>query len=515
MYLTSSNTLNSAITNSLSLSTAESPTTFTLRSSHTRVHTRVQSFSEMPLNSLCCLRTISFGLCSSSPQLPTFGGRKVSSKVSMIGGLSRVGFGCYRVERGVREHEEALAAALKEGVNVIDTSANYADGAAEELVGDVLRQELVDRTKVHVISKFGYIQGQNLRRQYDEGLVFPETVDCGKYMKHCVHSDFMRDQLTRSLDRLGLTYLDAFLLHNPEYFITRSVELATEIVDTKFVSTLRSAMLLRISGVFEALEKEVQMTGRIKAYGISSNSFSVKADDERFLPYEGLVDLAKAAAVKVSGRPECPSSFKLLQFPGNLVETEGLEHCGKWAAEHGLAVLINRPLNAFNDLGSWRLAEYEDCSNEFKRKTELLLNRLRDVQGGSESLISAVNSLVTDLIPQMRSAVEWDSYNGRVIVPVLSRAMDKDRSDLRKQPELLSHLEDWRATVGSVVKFQSGVNARKEMQNRFGYSIPDCESLQSFALKHLFNSPGVACVLVGARKRRYVADVLQISNDAF
>eukprot|EP00922_Rhytidocystis_sp_ex-Travisia-forbesii_P052510 GHVS01077882.1.p1 GENE.GHVS01077882.1~~GHVS01077882.1.p1 ORF type:complete len:504 (+),score=73.89 GHVS01077882.1:32-1543(+) len=469
------------------------------------------------LSSYCQVSTYRSGVCSWWEAPPPDKVKQTeTSEVGMFaeGQLSRVGFGCYRVERGVKEHEDALVAALKGGVNLIDASANYGDGAAEELIGDVLRRGIVDRSKVHVVSKFGYIQGQNLRRQMEEGLVFPETVDCGKCMKHCVHSEFMRDQLTRSLDRLGLTYLDVFLLHNPEYYITRNVELATETVDMECVEGFQRDMLLRISTVFEALEDEVQKTGRIKAYGISSNSFSLAPEDERFLPYEGLVEIGKAAAVKVSGNSDTASSFKVLQLPGNLVETEGLQHCVKWAANHGLAVLVNRPLNAFNEHGSWRLADYEDCLDDFKQKTESLLSILGDDRGESEQLLSAVKSLAGELIPQMHSAVEWDSYNRRVIIPVLSGAIDKDRRDLRQQPELLRHLEDWRGMVKSVVKYQSGLKSRKEMISRFGYSIPDSQTLQHFALNYLINAPGVSCVLVGARKPQYVADVLQITKIA-
>jgi hypothetical protein len=81
--------------------------------------------------------------------------------------VSQVGFGCYRVEKGIESHEIALRHALLNGINLIDTSANYGDGRSEELVGQVL-QELVDgnqltRKSVVVVSKAGYLQGQNLQ----------------------------------------------------------------------------------------------------------------------------------------------------------------------------------------------------------------------------------------------------------------------------------------------------------------------------------------------------------------
>ncbi len=52
--------------------------------------------------------------------------------------VSRAGFGGYRITTGVGEHARALQHALASGINLIDTSANYADGGSEELVGRVL-----------------------------------------------------------------------------------------------------------------------------------------------------------------------------------------------------------------------------------------------------------------------------------------------------------------------------------------------------------------------------------------
>ena len=43
---------------------------------------------------------------------------------------------------------------------------------------------------------------------------------------HCIHPDWLADQLTRSLDRLGLETLDLLLLHNPEYFLADAAKSA-------------------------------------------------------------------------------------------------------------------------------------------------------------------------------------------------------------------------------------------------------------------------------------------------
>ena len=98
-----------------------------------------------------------------------------------------LGFGCYRVVDGNSEHEAAMRAYLAHGGNLIDTSANYGDGASEELVGRVLRG--ISRDRVIVVTKGGYIQGRNmaLARQRN----FPEVVEYGQGIWHSIHPEFL------------------------------------------------------------------------------------------------------------------------------------------------------------------------------------------------------------------------------------------------------------------------------------------------------------------------------------
>ncbi|HED11814.1 MAG TPA: aldo/keto reductase, partial [Caldithrix abyssi] len=140
--------------------------------------------------------------------------------------VSPLGFGSYRVHINIEEHRKALAHALRNGVNLIDTSANYTDGGSEMLIGSVLR-ELTEsgelrREEVVIISKAGYIQGQNLSRLQQRrpgGDAFPEIIHYQQGLDHCIHPDFLEEQLTLSLERLQCDTIDYFLLHNPEYFL--------------------------------------------------------------------------------------------------------------------------------------------------------------------------------------------------------------------------------------------------------------------------------------------------------
>src|SRR5258705_6558956 len=86
----------------------------------------------------------------------------------------------------------------------------------------MIRSGRVAREEVVVVSKIGYVQGQNMdlaQRREAEGKPFPEMVKISEWCWHCVHPEFLEDQLDRSLSRLRLERLDACLLHNPEYFL--------------------------------------------------------------------------------------------------------------------------------------------------------------------------------------------------------------------------------------------------------------------------------------------------------
>jgi len=100
---------------------------------------------------------------------------------------SRLGFGTYRVDTRDIEHRDALKKALREGVNLIDTSTNYMDGDSERLVGSVLGElikngELI-REEVIIVSKIGYVQGDNLKQAEAReriGRPYPDMSNMGK-----------------------------------------------------------------------------------------------------------------------------------------------------------------------------------------------------------------------------------------------------------------------------------------------------------------------------------------------
>src|SRR5690606_41954787 len=118
------------------------------------------------------------------------------------------GFGCYRIDHRVAEHYETLTKAIRSGITLIDTSANYSDGGSEVLVGNVLTEMLengdIKREDLTIVTKVGYIQGQNYKnavKRRDNDNPFPEVVEYDEGLWHCIHPEFLEDQLKHQLTR--------------------------------------------------------------------------------------------------------------------------------------------------------------------------------------------------------------------------------------------------------------------------------------------------------------------------
>ena len=270
---------------------------------------------------------------------------------------SQVGFGCYRLDLSVVEHAKSLGKSLLSGINLIDTSSNYGDGGSEELVGTVLQNLVsskdISRESVVVVSKGGYIQGQNYQLSQErkgQGKPFKELVLYGDGLEHCIHPEFLEDQLTRSLGRLKLGALDFYLLHNPEYYLSWASKTGVSL------EKARQEYYSRIKQAFEHLENEVER-GRIRLYGISSNTFPSPAADPEFTSLEQVWEIAQSLS--------SDHHFRLIQLPMNLLETGGITEKNQakgqsvleFARDKNLAVLINRPLNAIAQNRLLRLAE--------------------------------------------------------------------------------------------------------------------------------------------------------------
>ncbi|SDG00082.1 aldo/keto reductase [Halorientalis regularis] len=118
--------------------------------------------------------------------------------------VSEVGFGAWVVGTdwwGDRSREQAVDMvqhALDRGINFFDTGDVYGHGDSEELVGEALSEH---REEVTVSTKVGYDFYNNPQAGHGE---LPKRVD----------PEWIRTALDRSLDRLGMDYVDVLMLHN-------------------------------------------------------------------------------------------------------------------------------------------------------------------------------------------------------------------------------------------------------------------------------------------------------------
>ena len=289
--------------------------------------------------------------------------------------VSACGFGCYRVDYRVMEHFEAMQYALENGINLIDTSSNYSDGGSEILIGKVLKKMIEEkdvpkqefgnkgatREGIIIVTKGGYIQGKNYetaQKRKDEGNPYPEVVEYARGLWHSIHPEFLKDQISLSLERMQLETIDVYLLHNPEYFLDSPA------VKDLNPDELRNEYYRRIKNAFEYLETEVD-SGRISCYGISSNSFVKESDDPTFTSLED--------CIKTANEIRTDNHFWVIQFPLNLYETGAVtvknqardtKTLIQYAGQHDMGVLVNRPLNAITHRNLFRLADF-DVKNEY------------------------------------------------------------------------------------------------------------------------------------------------------
>jgi uncharacterized protein len=443
---------------------------------------------------------------------------------------STLGFGSYRIDEGIEDHETALRTALAQGCNLIDTSTNYSDGGSESLIGKVLAS--VDREEVIVVSKVGYVQGQNLElatEKESKGDPFPDMVKFREDCWHCLHPTFIEDQLTRSLERLQLDSLDVYLLHNPEYFFTLAAE--KRISD---LEGLRKDFYARIRLALQQLEKEVQ-AGRIRFYGVSSNTMAGATESAETVSLTRLWEIAQEIT------PD--HHFAVVQMPGNLFEGDmvrrknngaGDQTVLEFAQKQDLAVLINRPLNSVSMQQLVRLADFkrDDNGPSFPEQMGKVL-ALEEEFAGSLALHiqTAPNSpSATQFFrwgrelshPELTAlGVErWNDLKSAVIRPRLFFVVEQLNQFM--VGELRKVWEDWRdrylkATdrLFKVIDGQSALVSQQRSEtihDRLNPLLPESlreKSLSQKALAVLMNTKGVTTVLNGMRTLKYTEDSLQ------
>lgn len=213
--------------------------------------------------------------------------------------VSSLGIGSYlgsTDDNTSRAYEEAVKAALQDGINFIDTSLNYRNQLSERNIGAALEGLLqsgkIARDEFMIATKAGYLVA---------GAVTSAVVDKKDVVGdgHAMSPRFLVDQLERSRKNLGLATIDIFYLHNPE---TQLEELGGD----EFYERLEAA--------FSTLEEAVS-DGKIRFYGAATWGGFRQSEDG--LSLRRMEELARSIAGELH-------KFRFIQLPFNLAMPEAL-----------------------------------------------------------------------------------------------------------------------------------------------------------------------------------------------
>jgi hypothetical protein len=458
--------------------------------------------------------------------------------------VGRLGFGTYRCHAEIPSHLTALRQALLSGVNVIDTSANYMDGMAEVLIGDLFNEFIVwdghPREAYLVVSKVGYLQGENLdmaKEREQRNDPFPEVVKYQSDLWHCIHPAYIADQITRSLARMHLDVLDVYLLHNPEYILMQAAREGFDMaaVEKQFYNRLRRAFVQ-----MEQLASE----GLIRWYGISSNSLVLPPDHPHFVSLAKVWNAYNDACLQLGITPEA-GHFAVIQLPFNWVENGAAtivnnHHNGQdytvlqLARKLNLGVLSNRPLNAIADNRLIRLAGYgaDENTNYYQQFTEMLGN-IEEQEEALVTLIAGENLQLGDAGSTFREFLQISRYLRQlagyedlsipeyqsVITDSIQPLLDFGSVVLREgtqNPDIQAVLERYLQMTQKAVEIWLNVldqRNRERLQPRiaeFDAQYPKLSgmTLSQKALYQCLQQDEIDVVLNGMRDRTYVKDSL-------
>jgi aryl-alcohol dehydrogenase-like predicted oxidoreductase len=229
--------------------------------------------------------------------------------------MSSIGLGTYLGEpdsAGDARYTEAIAHALRSGINLLDTAINYRHQRSERNIGAALQQLFesgeLQRDEVVVCTKAGYLcfdsdmpadPRQYFQREYVErGVLDPAEVAGGM---HCMAPRYLADQIERSRKNLGLETLDVFYVHNPE---------------SQFASADAATFRRRLQDAFVMLEQAVG-EGKLRYYGAATwNGFRAPAEAADAIHLAEVLDIARAAGGD-------HHHFRFVQLPFNLAMPEG------------------------------------------------------------------------------------------------------------------------------------------------------------------------------------------------
>jgi aryl-alcohol dehydrogenase-like predicted oxidoreductase len=447
---------------------------------------------------------------------------------------SRIGFSGRRIS-GLKEHRDALMLALRSGINVLDTSGHYLDGRSETTVGSVLDQMFgtgeVKREEVILLSKFGRIVGRDLSSMKavpTKEVKFGETVRYNERLWYCIDPDFLGERIRQTIQRLGITTLDVCLLHDPEYLLRDALERGHSLHES------HERLRRQLCTAFAFLAGEVA-AGRIRSYGVSSETLVHRPGTPEHISVESLVDIA--SSVDGGGH-----HLRYVQVPLNLLESRAAMAAGdgrsvlQRAVSLGLDVIACRPLGARGHRAVRLSTPASVAGATDIAAVSAKIGRLEVEYGRS---IGPYMVVVPGGFPFRTVPVCFDA-----IVAGKDRIAHPSPDGTFARQELLGEVDAQLHAIGQRVprvrlgvwKTWSGeyfreVRAFVDVAERMAHEearrrtdaidalispiTPAERRTESLARKALWivaSTPGVACVVNGMRKPAYVADALNIMS---
>jgi len=230
--------------------------------------------------------------------------------------ISSVGLGTYLGEPDEetdRAYEESIRAALRGGINLLDTAVNYRFQRSERTIGKVIAEMVaageLKREEIVVATKGGYITFDGAvppdpRGWFEEHFVRTDIVSAGDMVEgsHCMTPKYLAAMLEMSRRNLGLDTIDIYYVHNPE---------------TQLAAIERKEFLARMGKAFEFLERAVT-ENKIAYYGVATwNGLRAQQTERGWLSLDELLRVAR----EVGGDEH---RFRAIQLPFNLAMPEAV-----------------------------------------------------------------------------------------------------------------------------------------------------------------------------------------------
>jgi aryl-alcohol dehydrogenase-like predicted oxidoreductase len=245
--------------------------------------------------------------------------------------LSSIGLGTYLGEPDDatdQSYTEAIATAVRSGINLLDTAINYRHQRSERNIGAAVAQLFrageLSRDEVFVCTKAGYLSLDGampedprayFAREYIEpGILDPKQLAGGM---HCMAPEYLENQIERSRRNLGVETIDLFYVHNPE---------------SQLSDISREMFYQRLQTAFVMLEKQVD-DGKLCYYGLATwNGFRVGEDAAEHINLFDVVKLAQQAGGE-------HHHFRFVQLPFNLAMTEAYALANQASGKENMSLL--------------------------------------------------------------------------------------------------------------------------------------------------------------------------------